>query len=106
MAYTEIPTTTYSATGATAPASVAADLVNGNFVDNSASLSLHIENAGVTDAEVTFISTATVSGYAVEDPSVTIPAGATIVFGRFPAAVFGTEVAFTSDVAINVAAYR
>lgn len=103
--------TAVAPTGATtagvAPATpVQTDTVEGNEVPNRASLVLVLDNsAGEEASEVTFVTVATVGGYAVEDVSVTIPAGASRVFGHFPANIFGSTVQFSTSVAVDVVAY-
>lgn len=108
MPRTALTATIPSRDGTTPPAVVAADLVNGNVVDNSQSYSLFLEvaNPGASAATITFITPSAVDGLAIADHAVSIAAGATQVFGGFVTSVFGSSLEFTASAALNCRAYR
>lgn len=105
MAYQRIVPTLLSADG-TVPVDTVSDIVNGNVVTNPSTLMVELENPDVASAEVTFITAATLHGYAVADHPVTLAAGERRTFAHFNPDVFGADLAFTCPVALNVRAYR
>lgn len=105
MAYQRITPVLLSPDG-TSPSTATTDAVNGNVVTNAASLALDFTNGTASDVTITFITSATVQGYAVADLEKTITAGASLRFAHFPTAAFGAELAFTTSAAITVGVYR
>ena len=103
---TRITPVRVSQTGVTESAGTAADTVEGNVVPNVEGLHLTVENEGASPLTVTFLTTATVEGYAVADITATVPNGASKRFGRFSRELFGADVEFTVSGACLVSAYR
>lgn len=108
MPRTTLATSIPTRNGIAPPAVTAADLTNGNVVDNSQaySLSLEVTNPGTAAASITFITPQDVSGLAIADLTVSIAAGATQVFAGFSTSVFGSQLEFTASAALNCRAYR
>lgn len=106
MARTPITPVVPSAAGVAEMTPVATDTTNGNVVTNASGLVMTVTNSGGSSATLTFITSATVDGYAVEDVTVTLAAAETKVFGHFPSGVFGSSLEFTSSAALDVVAYR
>lgn len=106
MAYIRITPVAATVSGA-APVAETTDAVEGNVVSNVPSLVLVFTNADEADsATITFVTSATVEGYAVVDHTVTIPAASTLAYGSFPRTVFGTELEFTTSAPLSLNAYR
>jgi hypothetical protein len=96
-----------SQTGVNTPSVVPADLVEGNVVSNVEGVQLTVDNsAGASPVTVTFVTTATVAGYGVEDVTATVPTGGRYTFGRFDRSLFGDSVEFTCSAACDVSATR
>lgn len=108
MPATSLATSVPARDGIAQPAAVAADLVNGNVVDNSQAYSLLLEvtNPGAAAVTITFVTPQDVTGLAIADLTASIPAGATRIFGGFTTAVFSSQLAFTASAALNYRAYR
>lgn len=82
------------------------DTVNGNHVSNQRGLLLVLNNTGASSRTVTFTTPRTVSGYAVADLTVTIPAGQTRFLAGFDVEAFGSTMEFmSSNAEVTVAAY-
>ena len=107
MALTPLTPLTASPTGVNKPASSDSTSLDGNSVANSDQLHVVLDNsAGSADVSVTFVTTATVGGYDVEDLTTTVAAGKVACFGHFPRNVFGDTVQFTADTAVPVVCFR
>lgn len=96
MPATALVLTAPSRDGVAPPAEVDSDAVNGNSFPNNPGVSVLLRNADAAARNVTFKTPTTVDGFAVADHVVSIPAGATRAFGRFPRAAFGKTVEFTT----------
>jgi hypothetical protein len=91
--------------GVNSPTPVAADTVNGNSVPNLKNLVLTLNNSGGSPYTVTFVTPVTHAGYAVNDLTVTLAAGATKNFSNFPGSAFGSTLTFTAqNVAVMISA--
>lgn len=107
MARTVIVPTDVTTSGVAAATPDASDVVNGNEIRNAGSLVLTVDNtAGAGAASVTFVTVAEVSGFAVQDVTVTVPMGAVRVFGHFPVNVFSSVLKFDTTAAVDVVAYQ
>ncbi|MGP3940519.1 hypothetical protein [Streptomyces sp. 6N106] len=92
--------------GVAAMDAVQTDAVNGNELPNAATLVLTLDNtAGLADVTATFVTEATVNGYAVEDVTVAIAMGQARAFGHFPVNVFGGVLKFNTSAALDAVAY-
>lgn len=104
---TRITPVRVSQTGVSQVAGTAADTTEGNVVSNTEGLQLTVDNTtGASPVTVTFLTTATVEGYAVADITATVTNGASKRFGRFSRDLFGSDVEFTVSGACTVSAYR
>ncbi len=99
MARTIIPNTASKSHGTLLAAAAAADVSNGNYIQNDGSTRLHAKNTnGASTARtVTIAIPATVDGQSVTSITQAIAAGATWVFGPFPVSVYGTQVSVNGD---------
>ncbi|MCT2594219.1 hypothetical protein LHJ74_30665 [Streptomyces sp. N2-109] len=105
MAYQRLTPVLTSADGAL-PVDELTDEINGNVVINANTITLELENTTAAPVAVTFVTSATVQGYAVEDHTVTLEAAEKRTYGHFPTEVFGPDLAFTSDAPITARVYR
>lgn len=99
MARTAITPTRPTPSGVTAVAEVAGDTVNGNSVTNVGGRTVVIvRNADASNPHsVTFVTSATLGGYAVADQVVSIPASSTREFGNFDSRLFGSTLGIDTD---------
>ncbi|MBA0054283.1 hypothetical protein E0L36_26560 [Streptomyces sp. AJS327] len=105
MAYQRISPTLTTAHGVE-PVDGVTDPENGNVVTNPTSLVLELENDGEDAVSVTFVTSLTVQGFAVEDLTVELGPGDRRVYGHFSPDVFGPDLAFTATGPLTVRAYR
>lgn len=106
MAATAITLTAPSKAGIAAAAEVDADITNGNSLPNKPGVMLVLRNADAAAQNITFTTPATAGGMDVVEHTVSLPAGATRYFARFPPEAFGSTVTFTAGTAlVKVAAY-
>lgn len=102
---TQITPVKVTQTGSDVTTPVAADLANGNSVANVSGIQVTVDNsAGASDITVTFVTSATVEGYAVADVTATVPANKKRVFGRFSRTLYGDTVEFTCSATCNLTA--
>lgn len=81
---------TIAATGI-APTYEAAN-VDGHSVTNRGNQFVHVKNASAAAINVTFVTPVTVSGRAVADDVVSVPAGGERMIGPFAESVFGQSL--------------
>lgn len=105
MAYQRITPTLTTAHGVE-PVELTTDPENGNVVTNPTGLVLELENDSEDDVSVTFVTSVTVQGFAVEDLTVELAPGDRRVYGHFSPDVFGTDLGFTSTGPVIVRVYR
>lgn len=104
MSATKLTPVRVSQTGVSVPTPVNADLTNGNSVPNLDTVRLVIANASeaTSPVTVTFVTTATVEGYAVADYTATVPVGESKAFGKFSHVLFGDAVEFKCSAAVSI----
>ena len=105
MPRTAIASATSTSKGVKVATPVAADTVNGNYLQNSGREQFVAKNTGASSYTVTLTPTATVDGQAVTPYVRTIPAGEEWEFGPFNVNYYGTQVAVDcNNVAITLRA--
>lgn len=85
--------------GATPVAEANGDNVNGHYVDNRDGKTIVVvrnADAGAPHS-VTFVTTATLGGFAVADQTVSIPASSSREFGGFDTRLFGKSLQIDVD---------
>jgi len=87
MAYTVIVAQTVTKTGLN-PAYVAATATEGDKFRNTGKEFIHVINAGVGAVAVTVPTPAEISGLAIEDKVVSVPAGEDRMIGPFESALY------------------
>jgi mRNA-degrading endonuclease toxin of MazEF toxin-antitoxin module len=87
-----IPVTRLSDAGNADPTETDGDPVNQHALPNTGRTVLRVRNAGATALDLTLVTPVTVGGRAVEDTTVSIPAGATRTFGSLSTGLYGTSV--------------
>ncbi|MCR8576476.1 hypothetical protein [Streptomyces sp. Isolate_219] len=97
MARTVLTATQFTRDGATLPAGVAGDAVNGNSLTNEGATGIIVENTGATTRNVTFHVFTTVDGLAVTPRTESIPAGAVQGFGPFPVSTYSASLLIDVD---------
>lgn len=103
MPRTAIVTATSTSKGVKVATPVAADTVNGNYLQNSGREQFVAKNTGGSPYNVTLTPTATVDGQAATPYVRSIPAGEEWEFGPFSVVNYGTQVAVDcSNVAITL----
>lgn len=70
------------------PNATAVDITSGNMFANDGRVFVHVTNTGTAGHTLTFITPITVSGLAVADHAVSIPAGGQLAIGPFPVDLF------------------
>lgn len=99
MARTLIPNTVAKSHGTLLATPAAADVANGNYIQNDGTVRLHAKNtnAASTNRTVTIAIPTTVDSQSVTSITQAIAPGATWVFGPFPVSIYGTQLAVNGD---------
>ena len=115
MAYTSLTIQTVSKSGLE-PTYTAATLTDGEMWRNSGKEFIHVINAGGSPCVVTVATPATISGLAIEDKTVSVPAGEDRMIGTFEPGLYnnpasGTDagkiyVSYDQVTTVTVAAIR
>lgn len=103
MARTAIVTAVSTSKGVKVATPVAADVTNGNYLQNSGREQFVAKNTGGSPYNVTLTPTALVDGQSATPYVRSVPAGEEWEFGPFSVAAYGTAVAVDcSNVAITL----
>jgi len=109
MAYTAITVQVPTIAG-TEPTYTAATLTDGDDFLNSGKEFIHVVNGGGSPCVVTVPTPATVKGLAVEDKTVSVPAGEERMIGRFDPGLYNQSgrcrVEYDQVTTVTVAVFR
>ncbi|WP_027947205.1 hypothetical protein [Amycolatopsis taiwanensis] len=107
MAATAITPATISRSGTAYQTLAACDATNGNTVPNSGQVFLELSNTDTASHTVTVAIPGVVDGVASPGKVISLSASAHGLYGPFPLAIYGPNLAFTADSnLVKVAAYQ